>query len=76
MLIDGRERILDELLKELRVLFPSCADDSVMEVLLASQDSARKVKAFAAMSGFRTSLQRESDGYRVTISGSSCGCFR
>ncbi|MBI5848293.1 MAG: hypothetical protein HZB31_10180 [Nitrospirae bacterium] len=68
---------MTDTLLQLREMFPSLADEAdSLEVLVCVREDAVRVRAFAAMSGFRTELCREDDHYRISISGSSCGCCR
>ncbi len=77
MLIDARTGEITDILKQLKAIFPSCcSDEETIEVITINNKDAQKVKAFAAISGFKTAIYHEDDHYRVSISGSSCGCFR
>jgi len=77
MTIDAREADLTGVLKRLKELFPSCSSETeTIEVITDNKKDAKQVKAFAALSGFKTAIYHEDGYYRVSISGSSCGCFR
>lgn len=76
MIIDARRSEITDALKQLRELFPS--HDNVadpLEVFVTDKKDAQQIRAFASMSGFKTAIYHEDDHYRISISGSSCGCF-
>jgi len=77
MKIDARIQGLTETMKRLKELFPSCnSEDTSIDVLTHTKKDAQQIRAFAAMSGFKTALHHESGFYRVSITGASCGCYR
>lgn len=77
MIIDTRRSEMTEALMQLRELFPSCDNaPEPLEVLVSDRKHVHQIRAFASMSGFKTVLCREDGHYRVSITGSSCGCFR
>jgi len=77
MVIDARKGEITDILKKLKDLFPSCnCEEETIEVITINNKDAKQVKAFAAISGFKTAIFHEDGHYRVSISGSSCGCFR
>lgn len=76
MIIDARTGEMTDTLKQLKELFPSHDNEAdPLEVFVRDKKDAREVRAFSAMSGFKTALYHEDGHYRVIISGSSCGCF-
>ena len=77
MKIDARIQGLTETMKQLKEIFPSCSsEETSIDVLTHTKKDAQQIKAFAAMSGFKTALYHESGIYRVSITGASCGCHR
>ena len=77
MKIDARLQGLTETMKQLKEHFPSCiSEDTAIDVLTHTKKDALQIKAFAAMSGFKTAVYDETGYYRVSITGASCGCHR
>ncbi|MFO0754358.1 MAG: hypothetical protein U0411_13675 [Thermodesulfovibrionales bacterium] len=77
MVIDARGTEPRELLLRLRELFAqNCNNEISLEVLLPSRQEAKKTKAFAEMSGYRTALEPGEGCYSVRITGVSCRCVR
>lgn len=77
MLIDARTVEITDTLKKLRELFASydCATD-LLDVLVSDKKDAQQIRAFASMSGFKTAFYHTDGYYKVSITGSSCGCYR
>ncbi|MCC6347344.1 MAG: hypothetical protein IT388_09190 [Nitrospirales bacterium] len=77
MVIDARGTESRELFLRLREIFArNCTSEISLEVLLSSRQEAKKTKAFAGMSGYRTALDAGEGYYSVRITGVSCRCIR
>ncbi len=77
MEIDARKSEITDILKRLKDLFTFCnCEEDPIEVITDNAKDAKQVKAFAEISGFKTVICHDDKHYRVSISGSSCGCFR
>lgn len=73
MLIDAREIELPELFLQLRVILASLLGENVtIEIFLRNYSDAKKVTAFAAMSGCQTSIEKKGDYCIVRITGHVC----
>ena len=73
MVIDARELESRELFLKVRgILAERCGREIDIEVLLSTSRESKKLKAFASMSGCRTSI-REKDGFFIAhITGNAC----
>ncbi len=77
MIIDARSGELVDALKRLKELFPIHDNEAdPLEVLVRDKKDAGEIRAFASLSGFKTSLYHEGGYYRVIVKGASCGCSR
>lgn len=73
MLIDAREIELQDLLVKLReIMYESLGKEIMVDVLLKDDSDCRKVTSFAALSGLRTSVEKNGEARLVRISGSAC----
>ena len=72
MIIDARDFEETSLFVKLKETMASfCGKDVLIEILLSSRQNAKKVMAFASMSGCRAEIG-EKEGYTVIISGNVC----
>jgi|GEM_PF-1044079 len=77
MEIDARRRDLADIFAELKGLISDCGTKEMdLEVITGSRQDASRIAAFAGMSGFCTKTMYDGESFIVSISGSSCGCFR
>jgi predicted metal-binding protein len=75
MVIDGRELEVEEVLKEVRAFLNERVSlEESAEVLVGSPEVAKKVKAFASMTGVETEAQRMDGYWKLRVSGGSCRC--
>ncbi len=76
MILDAREfEHSSDLFRKLKELLAmQCGGEVLVEVVLNTYDVAKKVKAFASMSGCNTSIDidKEKDYYVVRITGTPC----
>lgn len=73
MHIDARSLDIQELLSKLKELLSSaCGHEVDIEMTINSLSEAKKVKAFAAMSGCRTEVAKKGECYILSIKGIPC----
>jgi hypothetical protein len=73
MVIDGREMELRELFLKLRErLAARCGKEVSIDILLRTYSDAKKVSAFAAMSGCLANIEKNENSYVVHIIGNVC----
>jgi len=75
MVIDAREIGAQEILTKLKKIFEEyCEKEVDIEILIKTQSDAKRIKAFAAMSGYNTKVEVENGYFATHITGISCGC--
>lgn len=75
MILDLRGLNGDEPLKRVReVLKETCPEDEVLEVIVGTEQLAKKMKAFMGMSGCNVELIIENDFWIVKSTGRNCYC--
>ncbi|MFN3739942.1 MAG: hypothetical protein ACK4TF_04625 [Thermodesulfovibrionales bacterium] len=75
MRLDMRGLCQDEPLKRIRdILRNSCPDDEIIEVLIESEQDAKRLRAFMSMSGCTVELLREGPQWIVKMTGKNCNC--
>lgn len=75
MRLDMRGLGQDEPLRRIRdILRNSCPDDEIIEVLIDSEQDAKRLKAFMSMSGCTVELSREGPRWIVKMTGKNCNC--
>ena len=73
MHIDARLLDIQEVLAKLKELMSSaCGRELDIEITMSSLSEANKVKAFAAMSGCRTEVEKKGECYIIVIKGIPC----
>lgn len=75
MLLDLRGYPEEESLKKVRdILRYSCPEDDILEVLISSENLAKKLKAFLSMSGCQVEFFRSGLNWIVKSTGKNCNC--
>ncbi len=75
MRLDMRGLGQDEPLKRIRdILRNSCPEDEIIEVLIDSEQNAKRLRAFMSMSGCNVELLREGPQWIVKMTGKNCNC--
>lgn len=73
MRIDARKLDLQDLLKQLKDILSSKRGCEVsIEVSINTVSDAKRVKAFAAMSGCNTDIDKKDNYYIIHVKGISC----
>ena len=75
MELDARNLEQIEIFKWLREAMSSCRiNDECIDILVGENISIKRMKSFAAMSGYQITAE-EKEGYNVLhLTGGSCGC--
>lgn len=75
MVIDAREIGPLEILTKLKKIFEEYRVKEVhIEILIKTQSDAKRIKAFAAMSGYCANVEAKNGYFATHITGVSCGC--
>jgi TusA-related sulfurtransferase len=76
MKLDARGLKPEELFRKLKHMLSSCGSNESVEVLVYDQVTAKKVKAFASMSGCPVEIEKKEDFFILRITENTCGCAR
>lgn len=75
MVIDAREIWPHEILTKLKKIFEEYREKEIdIEILIKTQSDAKRIKAFAAMSGYNANVEAKNGYFSTHITGISCGC--
>ena len=73
MHIDARSLDVKEVLSKLKeLMYSACGREVDIEITMNSISEAKKVKAFAKMSGCRTEVEEKGECYIISIKGIPC----
>ncbi|MGC2061433.1 MAG: hypothetical protein WA610_00530 [Thermodesulfovibrionales bacterium] len=76
MQLDSRDLKPEELFRKLKHMLSSCGSNESVEVLVYDQATAKKVKAFASMSGCPVEIEKKEHVIILRITENTCGCAR
>ena len=76
MKLDARDLKPEELFRKLKQMVSSCGSNESIEVLVYDQATAKKVKAFASMSGCPVEIEQKGHVFILHITENICGCSR
>jgi hypothetical protein len=75
MIIDAREIGPHEILSKLKKMFEEYREKEIdIEIIIKTQSDAKRIKAFAAMSGYNANVEAKNGYFSTHITGISCGC--
>lgn len=75
MVIDAREIGPQEILTKLKKIFEEYREKEIdIEILIKTQSDAKRIKAFATMSGYNANVEAKNGYFSTHITGISCGC--
>lgn len=75
MVIDAREIGLHEILTKLKQIFEEYREKEIdIKILIKTQSDGKRIKAFAAMSGYNANVEVKNGYFSTHITGISCGC--
>ena len=72
MQFDARGMKQTEMFRKLRDILPEFDACVMVEVLVSDAVIAQRIRGFAKMSGYRTTLELRNDYYSVSLCGESC----
>ncbi|MEW6674680.1 MAG: sulfurtransferase TusA family protein [Nitrospirota bacterium] len=75
MIIDVRGLKDPELFKKFKeALSSQCTTDVFIEVMVSTKEYAKKIQAFASMSGCTTEVEEKNGYWAVRVRGGTCKC--
>lgn len=76
MQLDARGLEPEELFRKLKHMLSSCGSNESIEVLVYDQAAAKRVEAFASMSGCPVEMEKKEHVIILRITENTCGCGR